>query len=815
MFFAAPDAAPAAEMAVRSVLLLLIVIIPMLAGILLYLPGEKREATRKALSLAAAFFALAGTLWLLPAVLAGTVEYSLVNFMQLGLFFRLDLAGWIFACIIALVWFLATLFSWAYMDLEHNRRRYYSFLIFTLGATLGVVCARDFFTLFLFFELMTFSSFVLVIHEQDRQAMQAGALYLYLGVAGGLALLFAVMLLFATAGTVEIRPLLEQITAHRTLIFILFMIGFGIKAGLVPLHIWLPQAHPVAPSPASALLSGIMIKAGAYGIFRVLLVLYAPAEHASAADWAYLANLGWGLLWIGIATMFLGALMALLQSNAKRILAYSSVSQIGYIAMGLGAAAFEGLEGGMGFSGAVYHIINHAFFKAGLFMMVGTIFMYTRELELPRLGGMARKMPLVALSFLVAAFGIAGIPGFNGFPSKTLLHDSLLIAYKHYHYFGIDLAEKIFTLTSALTICYFTKLYRGLFLGPVPAKLDREYRLPVSVNLVLGAFALIITAIGLFPNQILEQLIYPAAVRLGYEGYAMDHLAHFNFFAWEMLKPMVIVVVLAAVIYIPGALRGWFNWQPPRWLSIHALVYRPLAQLLMAAACRGGSMLELGVNTLYDRSSSAARQMCRHIGDFDAFLDYLYQRSGEAARGLAEHSSRMDRALDQAYSRTGRAARRLVDRTGDLDQALDQAYARTGRVARRLVYRASDLDQALDEAYAKTGRAARRLVDRTGDLDQALDEAYARTGRAARHLVDRTGALDHALDEAYVKSGRAARKLVSRAGYSQEKPQDPGLEIRQGDNRFQWSIKNLNFDTLLLAAVLGVVLFVIFYYGGR
>jgi hydrogenase-4 component B len=305
---------------------------------------------------------------------------------------------------------------------------------------------------------------------------------------------------------------------------------------------------------------------------------------------------------------------------------------------------------------------------------------------------------------------------------------------------------------------------------------------------VLSAFALIIIGIGFFPNQILEKLIYPAAVRMGYEGYAMGHLGHFNFFEWEMLKPMVIVIVLAGVIYLPGSLRGWFNWVPPRWLSIHALVYQPLTRIFMAAVCRGGSLLDSSVNNLYERSGSTARSWCRYVGEFDASIDHLYQRSGEAARSLADRSSRMDRALDNAYANTGRVARRLVDRTGELDHALD-------------------------EAYAKTGQSARRLVDRTGELDHALDEAYTKSGQAARRLVDRTGELDRSLDEAYTKAGESARKL---AGKSVDWDDKPGPEETSRTKRWdpsQWNIKNLNFDTLLLAAVLGVVLFVIFYYG--
>jgi formate hydrogenlyase subunit 3/multisubunit Na+/H+ antiporter MnhD subunit len=790
--FAGPEGVPVTRELLHgsSSLPVWIVLLPLLAGALLYLIGEKRESLRKAVALGASFLALVGVAWLMPAALAGTVEYRLADFMQLGLFFKVDLVGWIFAGLIALVWFLAVLFSLAYMDHEHNRRRYYSFLIFTLGATLGVVFAGDFFTLFLFFELMTFSSFVLVIHEQNRQAMEAGALYLYLGVAGGLALFFAILLLYSATGTVSIVPLLGQLGGQRTLIYILFLIGFGIKAGVVPLHIWLPQAHPVAPSPASALLSGIMIKAGAYGILRVTLILFTPAEHGAASLWSYQSLLGYILLWLGIVTMFSGALMALLQQNAKRILAYSSVSQIGYIVMGLGAAAYMGLEGGMGFAGSVYHIINHAFFKAGLFMIVGTVYMLTHELELPRLGGLARKMPFAAAAFLVAACGIAGIPGFNGYASKTLLHDALLEAYKHFGFFSLYLAERIFVVTSALTVCYFIKLFRGLFLGPVPEKLDRSYRLPLSVRAVLGAFSLLILGIGLFPNLVLEKVILPAAHLLGFEGYGMKHLAHFHFFELHPLEAMGVVLVLALVIYLPGALRGWFNWAPPRWLSIHALLYQPLTRLFMLAVCRGGSFLDLAVGKIYDNSSSAARLWCRYIGDIDTSLDRLYERSGQVARGLADRSNRVDQALDEAYAKTGRAARRLVDRT-------------------------TDLDHALDEAYAKTGQAARRLVDRAGDFDHALDQSYETAGRIARGLAREGKRFDEVLDEAYTKAGEGARRLAGK-GREWENEQSRLREAGSAPSRWnpsQWNIKNLNFDSLLLAAVLGVILFIIFYYG--
>ena len=727
----------------------------MLAGIGIYFIKDSWEKIRKAISLLVSIFSLVGVVLLFPLVLSGTVCFDLLNFMQLGLFFEVDLIGWIFALLITLVWLLATIFSLTYMDFEHNRRRYYSILIFTLGATLGVVLAGDFFTLFLFFELMTLSSFILVIHEQDFQAMRAGILYLYLGIAGGLALLFAIMLLFAATGSVDITPVLDQLVVNRSLIYVLFLIGFGIKAGLVPLHIWLPLAHPVAPSPASALLSGIMIKTGAYGILRVSLILFSSPAETGAPDANYLFTTGNALMWVGIVTMLAGAVMALLQDNMKRILAYSSVSQIGYIATGLGAAMLMGIGGAMGFAGAIYHIINHAFFKAGLFMMVGTIYIYTHELELSRLGGMLKKMPLVAVTFVVAAFGIAGMPGFNGYPSKTLIHDALLIAIKYNEMISLEIAEKIFTLTSALTICYFIKLFKGIFLGPVPEKLDRHYRLTPSIIAVLSSFSMIIIAIGLFPNLILERIIVPAAEMLKYEGYAMDHLYHFYFFEWHPLEAMVIVGVLAMIIYIPGYYRRWFDWKPPEWLSIYYLVYQPITHYLMVLTCRTGVFVDSSIDKAYDRTGGVARSWCNFVGDFDQGLDRFYRKWGDVGLKMADRSRDMDQKIDQFYQKSGEAARKIADKSADMDSALDKAYLETGRAAQKLAKQSTDIDRALNVVYDQAGQKARKEMERRFE----------------------------------------AKKDKERS-----------------TEQVKWTTKNLSFDNLLLVIVLGVVLFIILYF---
>lgn len=666
---------------------LYLILIPMMTGIVLYFFPENQMLIRKAISITAALFSLAGVIWLLPYVLMGEVCCDLIEFMQFGLYLSIDVISWVFALLITMAYFLAVLFSFSYMDHEHNLRRYYSFLIFTLGALLGVVFAGDFFSLFIFFEIMTFSSFVLVIHKQDREALQAGSLYLYMAILGGLALLFAILLLYGNTGHLEMIPALENLGTQRLAILVLFMIGFGIKAGLVPLHIWLPLAHPVAPSPASALLSGIMIKAGAYGILRVSLVLFRPAGEGSNADWIFIFNSGYILMWIGIVTMVAGALMALLQSNTKRILAYSSISQMGYIAAGFGVAVFMGLDGSMGFTGSLYHIANHAVFKAGLFSMIGVVYMLTHELDISRLGGMAKKMPLVTAAFIIAALGIAGMPGFNGFASKTLIHDAMLESYKHFDLYGIFIAERLFFITSALTICYFLKLFQGVFLGPVPEKLDRDYKLPLSAGFITVVFAALVLAVGIFPNLLLERLLVPGAQLLGFSDSSIAGLYGFGFFEWYPLRKTLLVTLLALFIYLPASTRGWFDWTPPPRLCIQRLIIQPIPQLVLSFFLR-----ETSIN----------------------------------------------------------------------DMALGQFYEHAADENKRSDYYSSDVDEAPELAY-----------------DEAAQSAYYMTGKG----LDR--------------DRRMKEQLKSFFWWDQQ----------------QWNIKNLNFDNLLLAIVLGVVLFIVFSYG--
>ena len=627
---------------------------------------------------------VAGSLGLLislyPLLRSGAVFSSYpIPTIGLALSFRVDGAGFVFAILISFIWLLATVFCRAYMAHGHAQTRFYSLLVFTLGGCIGVVTAGDFLTLFVFFELMTFSSYVLVVHEQDPDSMKAGDLFIRLGVAGGLVLLFAIILMQYHLGHTDIRPLLPEIAAsgmNQFPVIAMFVIGFGVKAGMVPLHIWLPRAHPVAPAPASALLSGIMIKVGAYGILRVLLEVFTvPGPVEGGSEHVFFATAasssGYVLIWMGVLTMFVGAFLALQQTMAKKTLAYSSVSQMGYILLAIGSAAFLGTDGAMGFVGALYHIINHAFFKAGLFIMVGAIYIHTHELDINRVRGMARVFPLLTVTFVVAAAGIAGVPGFNGYASKTLVHHAIEKAYHYSHLPSLFWAEKIFVLTSALTICYFIKLFRGLFLGPTSeAFANKEYKQHMSARIIPGVFATIVLLVGLFPQVVYQGLVIPAMVGFAFDPYNVGtYITGLEFFVWPDIRAMLIVFALTAVIYPVGNSIGLFQLlrqerfahmkkasavrlpEVPAWLSVERLVYQPLARAGFRLCTYMHTYLDAGVNyTLFTGIASLFHRLIRAVGSLEQLLLGLYEGGSDIPERISGTSDDRSRAREVARS---------------------------------------------------------------------------------------------------------------------------------------------------------------------
>ncbi|MDO8885890.1 proton-conducting transporter membrane subunit [Candidatus Oleimmundimicrobium sp.] len=540
------------------------------------------------------------------------IEFSIKGI--LGASFKVDPVSLIVALVTSFLWFLCSIYAISYMSHEHARTRFAIFSLLTLGVDLGVLLTKDFFSLFVFFELLGFFSTMLVIHEEDKKALDAGKLYLWFCVIFGLVLLTGIVLLFAYTGTVDIKPMAEllekTVPAYmRYLITTLMIMGFGAKAGVFFLHVWLPEAHPVAPTPASALLSGVMIKAGAYGILRSVNTLYAPMATKvsnatvihTAAQWTTKTGLGYALIWLGVITMFFGVVNALLSHNCKRMLAYHSVSQMGYIIFGLGCAAYLGAEGAMGMAGGLYHIVNHALFKASLFLCVGAVYFRTRELDMYKLGGLWRNMPFVAVACLIAVFGISGIPGFNGFASKTLLHHSIFEAWEYSAVFSpihqrdsfLLIAEGFFMLTAFGTFCSNFKMWLFVFIWKQPERFKEVKPEPISMRIVLVILSAVIIFIGLRPNWMLEKFIGPALAYFGYDAGSHAYHLLYNVHITEGIRSTIpllydpgtfsifsnpevlhnllgggMAVLGGGIYFVLGYRLGWFHVEVPEWTSV-------------------------------------------------------------------------------------------------------------------------------------------------------------------------------------------------------------------------------------------------------
>ena len=547
-----------------------------------YFSKGKADDFLEGLSSVTALVCFLMILFIYPNVLQEGIRLDYTSFLGRGLFLKIDMLSLTMLTLTSLVWIFAMIYSPNYMAVEENRTRFYVALAVTYGAIIGTLMGGDALTTFFFFEIMTFASSLLVFHSQNEGAMDAGNLYTYIGVFGGLAILMGALCLNYTTGNINFVPQAAELLAMgnvRYLIAFCFIIGFAVKAGMVPVHIWLPKAHPVAPTPASALLSGIMIKVGAYGILRVCTSYFFPVMGTEYGDplWGPSHDVGAVIIWVGIITMGIGVFMALQQGNMKRMLAYHSVSKIGYVIIGIGVAAYLGFKGPMGYTGGVYHMINHALFKALLFMVAGAVYLQTHSLDMYKFGGFWRKMPITALFCLIAALGITGMPLFNGYASKTILHHAIVEAYEY----GSPVfrhAETAFNIISMGTACSFIKFFGFIFYGN---KIPEEYKNIKSgyrmQDLAMSGIALVIIYIGTHPNFVLNHFLIPAANSVAYSHeFIHHHLNHIQLFNAADMKGMIPVYIGGATIFVLGIKFHLFHIHFPKWFKFDYLLLFPL-----------------------------------------------------------------------------------------------------------------------------------------------------------------------------------------------------------------------------------------------
>lgn len=390
----------------------LVVLLPIFLTFIVALAQRRSEKTRNNVFIGGISIVCIVMIYIGSFVLRGyTLE---INYLQdmypFMLTFRADSLSFLIAVVASFVWLLSSIYAIPYMDGDHAPRRFFPVFTFTFAGAIGTFLAGNLYTFFLFYEIMAFSGYLLVIHNETREAFQAGSRYLMVTILSGILVFTGVIITFQIAGTMDLNKLgiIPEPSFLALVAFIAFVIGFGFKAGLFPLHTWLPAAHPVAPSPASAVLSGIMIKTGAYGILRVTYNVFG-IEMMSETGWTTI------LLVFAAVTAIYGSLAALVQDNLKRRLAYSSIGQIGYILLG-GALLTE-----RGLAGDIFHIVSHATIKATLFLVAGSIIKKTGIKYISQMAGIGKKMPFTMAAFTLGALAMVGIPPLNGFISKWSL----------------------------------------------------------------------------------------------------------------------------------------------------------------------------------------------------------------------------------------------------------------------------------------------------------------------------------------------------------------------------------------------------------
>lgn len=554
---------------------------PMAAGILSYLLGRFQKDLRSRFADLVTGLTFGLFLYLFWQMLTSgqngsamlPVRADIPEICGMGLHFTLDGFRALYGMIAAFMWFMSTLFSREYLSHYRNRNRYYLFLLVTLGATEGVFLSADFYTTFIFFEIMSLTSYVWVAHDEKREALRAAGTYLAVAVIGGLVMLMGIFLLYDVTGTLFFDELTGLYSAYGTaanglqtaavtqkwgagtvsassamtqlwIAGFCLLFGFGAKAGAFPLHIWLPKAHPVAPAPASALLSGILTKAGMCGI--LILTAY-----------LFLGNTAWSsmILLLGVCTMVVGAVLALFSVDLKRTLACSSVSQIGFILVGVGMSGLMGAENLIAVRGSLLHMVNHSLIKLTLFMAAGVVYMNVHTLDLNALRGFGRRKPLLHYIFLMGALGIGGVPLWNGYISKTLIHESI-VEYTELVRNGsiaaLQWIEWAFLISGGLTVAYMTKLYVALFVekntdAAVQEKYDTlngKYMNKVSAA-ALTISASLLPLMGFFPYAVMDRL---SQMGQGFMNVEETELA-VSYFSLTNLKGAAISLVIGAVVY--------------------------------------------------------------------------------------------------------------------------------------------------------------------------------------------------------------------------------------------------------------------------
>ncbi len=556
-----------------------------LGAFLVEIFGSKNKTVRNILAVGAAAIAFAEIVALIkPVMIDGQVisywmgSWEPVNGYAIGIGYEIDQLNLFFALLVVSTFLFSGIYSLKYMERDHHLGHYYTLYLMLSGSVLGLVLTGDIFNMFVMIEIMTFACVALAaFRSQQKGALEASFKYLVIGSMGSSFTLFGITLLYAQCHTLNMAQLSSILsTTHTpttTLALGMLVAGFGVKAYLVPFHTPAADSYTVAPASVSMMFSGMVNKAGVYGMIRLLYIIFRSMDSTAVQTL---------LTVIGAVTMFVGVTMALSQHDFKRLLAFHSISQIGYVitAAGLGTA--------LGLTGGLFHAMNHTLFKGLLFLCAGAVFYATGSTNLDELGGLSKRMPKTTICFLVGAFSIAGLPPFNGFASKWMIYQATYEKAVTTGHIGYALVTVVALVVSVMTLASFIKVTQAVFFGQTPLTCRKAKEVPFAMRLPMWIMSVLCLLTGVCYEQVDKYLLTPAVkAAFGVTNY-IDKM---------MGQGYAAAAGVSDILVEPAKLS---LWNPVLWLILFVIVLAATGIVIVTGKSSRGRVLETSSQEVVD-----------------------------------------------------------------------------------------------------------------------------------------------------------------------------------------------------------------------
>ncbi|MBR3245010.1 MAG: hypothetical protein IKF90_20350 [Parasporobacterium sp.] len=526
-----------------------------------------------------------------------------VSGYAIGIGYEVDALNLFFALLVVITFTLSAIYSIRYMEKDSHLGHYYTLFLMLSGGVLGLVLTGDIFNMYVMVEIMTFAAVALTAFRNYKKgALESAFKYLVIGSIGSGFTLTGIVLIYMQCHTLnmaQITALLSgRLTPTTILALALVFIGFGVKSFMVPFHTPAADAYTTAPSSVSMIFSGMVNKAGVYGMIRLLFVVF------MAMDKTAMQIL---LVSFGTITMFVGVTMALAQHDFKRLLAFHSISQIGYVLTAVGLATTLGVSGGL------FHAMNHTLFKGLLFLCAGAVYYSTGTTNLDKLGGLSKKMPQTTFCFLIGAFSISGLPPFNGFASKWMIYQAAWnkgIDTNNFFYVFVTVAAVV---VSVMTLASFIKVTQAVFFGQPSEKCMNAKEVPVSMRVPMWIMSILCILGGLFYNAVNNYLLHPAAGAVFNVSNYVDSMMGEGYAA------------SAGIADVPLEPAPLSYWDPMLWLILFVIILAAICIVVLGGKRTRGPVLTNSTDSVdgkYATFFGGEKSEHSHVSGSDLFWGF-------------------------------------------------------------------------------------------------------------------------------------------------------------------------------------------------